>query len=69
MSDIAELREKSTDELKERVADLDKKVFELRVTQGAGQSEAPNQMKVLRKERARVKTLLRERELASGGDG
>jgi len=67
MTDINELRELGDEELAARAADLDTQVFRLRMQQTMGQGEAPNKMRQLRRERARVKTLLRERELASGG--
>ena len=67
MTDIAELREIGTDDLAQRVLDLDDQVFRLRMQQGTGQGDAPNKMRELRRERARVKTLLRERELAAEG--
>ena len=67
MTDIAELREFGTDDLAQRVLDLDDQVFRLRMQQGTGQGDAPNKMRELRRERARVKTLLRERELAAEG--
>jgi len=68
MTDVAELRELGTDDLASRVLDLDDQVFRLRMQQTAGQTEAPNKMQKLRRERARVKTLLRERELAAEGN-
>ena len=67
MTDITELREFGTDDLAQRVLDLDDQVFRLRMQQGTGQGDAPNKMRELRRERARVKTLLRERELAAEG--
>jgi len=67
MTDIAELRELGTEDLAGRVLDLDDKVFRLRMQQGTGQGDVPNKMRQLRRERARVKTLLRELELAAEG--
>ena len=64
MKDINELRELGSDDLKQQVDDLDDQVFRLRIQKSMGQTEASNKMKGLRRERARVKTLLRERELA-----
>ena len=63
MKDINELRELGSDDLKQQVDDLDDQVFRLRIQKSMGQTEASNKMKGLRRERARVKTLLREREL------
>ena len=64
MKDINELRELGSDDLKQQIDDLDDQVFRLRIQKSMGQTEASNKMKGLRGERARVKTLLRERELA-----
>ena len=67
MTGIADLRELGTDDLAKRVLDLDDQVFRLRMQQGTGQGDAPNKMRLICRERARVKTLLRERELAAEG--
>ena len=67
MTDVGELRDLGTEDLARRLLDLDNQVFRHRIqqtTQGGG----PNKMRQLRRERARVKTLLRERELAREGD-
>ena len=60
MKDINELRELGSDDLKQQIDDLDDQVFRLRIQKSMGQTEASNKMKGLRRERARVKTLLRE---------
>tara|TARA_B100001146_G_C16013190_1_gene361814 strand:+ start:479 stop:688 length:210 start_codon:yes stop_codon:yes gene_type:complete len=67
MTDIADLRELGIDDLAKRVLDLDDQVFRLRMQQGTGQGDVPNKMRLIRRERARVKTLLREQELAAEG--
>ena len=64
MSTLAELREMSDGDLAWRVTELNDAVFRQRFKQGMGSDEAPHKMRELRRERARVKTLLRERELA-----
>jgi len=68
MANLAELRELGSGDLVQRVTQLDNEVFRLRIQQGMGQGDKPNKMKQLRRERARAKTLLRERELAAGRD-
>lgn len=65
MTKLAELRELGGEDLAKRVLDLDDRVFRLRMQQGTGEGDAPNKMRELRRERARVKTLLRELELAA----
>ena len=47
------------------VRDLDDQVFRLRLQKSMGKSDAAYKMRGLRRDRARVKTLLRERELAA----
>ena len=63
MTKVAELRELPNDQLEERIRDLDDQVFRLRLQMSMGQTEAANKMKDLRRDRARAKTLLREREI------
>ncbi len=65
MTTMAELRELGGEDLERRVRDLDDQVFRLRLQQSMGQMAAPQKVSQLRRDRARVKTLLRERELAS----
>ena len=67
MTDLDELRELGTDDLAKRLLDLDNRVFRLRMQQATGQGDVPNKMRQLRRERARVKTLLREHELEAEG--
>ena len=63
MTAVAELRELPSEQLEERVRDLDDQVFRLRLQKSMGQTEAVNKMKDIRRDRARAKTLLREREI------
>ena len=58
---LAELRGLSVDDLRQRARDLDDQVFRLRLQKSMGQAEAGNKMRPLRRERARVKTVLREK--------
>jgi large subunit ribosomal protein L29 len=62
MTKVTELRELPSEQLEERVRDLDDQVFRLRLQKSMGQTEAANKMKDIRRDRARAKTLLRERE-------
>ena len=63
MTAVAELRELPSEQLEERVRDLDDQVFRLRLQKSMGRTEAANKMKDIRRDRARAKTLLREREI------
>ena len=68
MTNIGELRELGAEDLARRLLDLEDQVFRHRIQQSTAQVEAPNKMKQLRRERAQVKTLLRECELVAEGD-
>ena len=57
----AEVRELSTDELQGREHDLHDQLFRLRIQKSMGQLEAPAKLRTLRRDLARVKTILRER--------
>jgi large subunit ribosomal protein L29 len=58
---VAELRGLSVGDLKQRARDLDEQVFRLRLQRSMGQAESGNKIRPLRKELARVKTVLREK--------
>jgi large subunit ribosomal protein L29 len=59
---IGEARDLGTDELKGREKDLDDQLFRLRIQKSMGQLDAAHKMKSLRRDLARVKTVLREKE-------
>ncbi len=59
---IGEFRDLGADELKQREKDLDDQLFRLRIQKSMGQIEAAHKMKVLRRDVARLKTVLREKE-------
>jgi len=56
----AELREKSRDELDKVLGELLKEQFNLRMQQGTGQLSRPSRVKEVRKDIARVKTIMNE---------
>jgi large subunit ribosomal protein L29 len=58
---LSELRGLSADDLTQRAHELDDKVFRLRLQQSMGQSESGHKIRPLRRERARVQTVLREK--------
>ncbi len=62
---IADLRQKSDDELKLQILDLRKEQFNLRFQAASGQLENTAQMRVIRRNIARIKTLLSERKAAA----
>jgi len=58
MTKIAELRAKSGDELKEMLLSLRKEQFNLRFQRATGQLESTNRIRAVRRDIARIKTLL-----------
>ena len=65
----SELRDKTNDELDELTRQLEGDVFRLRLRQGAEQLSDTSTMKKTRRDLARVKTTLRQRELEQIADG
>ena len=57
-----EIRELTTDDLRVRVQDLDDQLFRLRIQKSMGQLEAPAKVREIRRDLARIKTILREKE-------
>lgn len=60
----SEVREYSNEELRERIAELKEERFKLRFQRGLMDVENPMLMGTLRKDIARMKTILSERERA-----
>ena len=61
--DLKALREKDTPELQRQLADLQRHHFDLRTQSVAEKLEDPTRLVKTRRDIARVKTLLRERQL------
>ena len=59
---VAEIRELTADDLRERVKELDDQIFRLRIQKSMGQLEAPARVREIRRDLARIKTILREKE-------
>jgi large subunit ribosomal protein L29 len=64
-----EIRELNADDLRARARDLQDQVFRLRIQTAMGQSEAGYKARVLKRDLARLKTILREKEQAGSGPG
>ena len=62
MTKVAEFRDLAADELRQRVKELDDQLFRLRIQKSMGQLEAAGKLKSLRRDVARLKTALREKE-------
>jgi large subunit ribosomal protein L29 len=57
----AEIRDMSVDDLRVRERDLDDQLFKLRIQKSMGQLEAPAKVRGVRRDLARIKTILREK--------
>jgi large subunit ribosomal protein L29 len=57
----AELREIGVEELGTRERDLIDQLFRMRLQKSMGQLEAPEKMKTVRRDLARIKTVLRQK--------
>ena len=57
----AELRDLGADELGVRERDLTDQLFRMRIQKSMGQLEAPEKIRVVRRDLARVKTVLRQK--------
>jgi large subunit ribosomal protein L29 len=64
---VTEFRDLSADELEQRAKDMDDQLFRLRIQKSMGQLEAAHKLKALRRDLARVRTVLREKETAQAG--
>ena len=60
----AEMRELSVDDLRAREQELDDQLFRLRIQKSMGQLEAPAKVRDVRKDLARIKTVLRQKQEA-----
>jgi large subunit ribosomal protein L29 len=61
---VTEVRDLAVDELRQREKELDDQLFRLRIQKSMGQVEAAQKLKTMRRDLARVKTVLREKESA-----
>lgn len=59
----AEVREKSVVELEDKLVNLKSELFNLRFQHAINQLENPMRIKAVKKDIARIKTVLREREI------
>lgn len=55
---VSEVRQKTAEELKDLLIDLRKQQFDLRMQLGTGQLTEPHQLRMVRRDIARVKTVL-----------
>ena len=60
-----EIRELSTEDILSKIQECKEELFNLRMQQATGSLEKPSRINELRKQVARMKTIIRERELSS----
>lgn len=65
---VEEIRKLSNEEITTKITESKKELFELRLKQSTGQLEKPSKMRELRKTIARMKTILKEREINGGAE-
>ena len=65
MSKAVELREMDSDALQQKARELDDQLFRMRIQKSLGQLEAPGKIRNVRRELARIQTVLREKAKAS----
>lgn len=63
MSKMEEFRKLSTEDLNKKIKENKEELFNLRFQQATGNLEKPARLRELRKEVAKMKTIIREREL------
>lgn len=66
--DANELRDKTPDQLREQLTSLKKAQFNLRFQAATGQLENPAQMRIARRDAARVLTILNEKAAAAAAE-
>ncbi|MDD2519033.1 MAG: 50S ribosomal protein L29 [Bacilli bacterium] len=62
---IDEIRNLSSEEITKKIEEYKEELFNLRFSQATGNLEKPSRIRELRKLVARMKTILRERELGN----
>ncbi len=61
MAKVTELRDLGVEQLEQRATEIDKELFTLRIRKAMGQLDRPLQIRALRRDLARVKTVLRQK--------
>ncbi len=61
-----QLRDKSVTELEQELRERLREQFNLRMQQGSGQLSRPHQMKTVRREIARIRTIVNEKQRTEG---
>jgi large subunit ribosomal protein L29 len=64
MTKTAELRDLSVEDLRAKAKELDDQGFRLRLQKAMGQLDSPIRVRTTRRELARIKTIIRQKEQA-----
>ena len=64
MMKAAELRDLTVDELRAKVKELDDQGFRMRLQKAMGQLDSPIKVRTARRDLARIKTIIRQKEQA-----
>ena len=62
MIDVAELRDLSVDDLEARAKELEDQLFRMRLQQSLGQLDAPLKLRFTRRDLARIRTVITEKQ-------
>ncbi len=68
MKNVEKLRDLSVDELREKDVDLRKELFNLRFQHATHQLENTSRLRLVRRDIARVNTIIREKQLQGAED-
>lgn len=60
----SEIRELTETELRQKLSDARRELFNLRVQQSSGQLEKPSRMRAVKRDMARIETVIRQQALA-----
>jgi large subunit ribosomal protein L29 len=63
---VTDIRDLSDDEIREQITQAKEELFRLRFRSATQELESPALLKQLRRDIARMRTILRERELSNG---
>jgi large subunit ribosomal protein L29 len=65
MIEVAELRDLTVDDLQARAKELEDQLFRMRLQQSLGQLDAPVKLRFTRRDLARIKTVISEKQRAA----
>ena len=63
MSRMTEIRDTNSDDLNREIAELERKIWELRFDRNSEKAGNPSRIRQMRRRVARMKTVLRERQI------